>query len=314
MKQKKGFSLVELLIVIGIIAVLGGVMLTQFSGSTDSALATSCLNNMRSLCNAVLSQASRDEFYPAAGPYKYLDVDPDSDDYRKTLWSQGWIGQAEGNKSVSCYTSDEGYDQHYAITNGTIWRAMGGKRDAYVCPAHTKHCKRGKYPAPAWSYAMNSYFGWERGDKTAAGYSGGRRWYSSGAMSFSYKSSPTTRKRPAEKVLLFAEIPYVVIQGMQTPDVATSADSSNDMVLQYANDNDGNEKANKAASGVAEAIGFNHKVGNDYSAHVSFADGHCEKLMMPRGGNEEMLISLTTWLCTGQEYTFNGNVYEKVSE
>jgi hypothetical protein len=37
-------------------------------------------------------------------------------------------------------------------------------------------------------------------------------------------------------------------------------------------------------------------------------------LMMPRGGNEDMLISLTTWLCTGQEYTFNGNVYQKVSE
>ena len=41
MNHKKGFSLVELLIVIGIIAVLGGVMLTQFSGSTDSALAAS---------------------------------------------------------------------------------------------------------------------------------------------------------------------------------------------------------------------------------------------------------------------------------
>ena len=72
MKEKKGFSLVELLIVIGIIAVLGGVMLTQFSGSTESALATNCLNNMRSLCNAVLAEASQENFYPAAGPYQYL--------------------------------------------------------------------------------------------------------------------------------------------------------------------------------------------------------------------------------------------------
>ena len=314
MKQKKGFSLIELLIVIGIIAILGGVMLTKFSGSTDSALATSCLNNMRSLCNAVLAEASQDDYYPAAGPYKYLDVDPNSDDYRKTLWTQGWIGQANGNKTVSCYYTDEGVDQHYAITNGTIWRAMGGKKDAYVCPAHVKHCKRGKYPAPAWSYAMNSFFGWDYGGKEAAGVSGYRRWYGSGQMQFSYSSKPYKRNRPAEKVLLFAEIPFVQVQGLQTPNVTTSADASNDMVLQYANDPDANAKANKAANGADEAIGFNHKVGNDYSAHVSFADGHCEKLMMPRGGNEAMLISLTTWLCTGQEYTFNGNVYEKVSE
>ena len=161
---------------------------------------------------------------------------------------------------------------------------------------------------------MNSYFGWDYGGKESAGVSGYRRWYGSGQMSFSYSSKPYKRSRPAEKILLFAEIPYVQVRGLQTPDVMTSADASNDMVLQYANDTDANAKANKAANGVAEAIGFNHKVGNDYSAHISFADGHCEKLMMPRGGNEEMLISLTTWLCTGQEYTFNGNVYEKVSE
>ena len=49
MKDKKGFTLLELLIVIGIIAVLGGVMLAQFSGSTDSALAATCMNNMRTL-------------------------------------------------------------------------------------------------------------------------------------------------------------------------------------------------------------------------------------------------------------------------
>ena len=311
MKQKKGFSLVELLIVIGIIAVLGGVMLTQFSGSTESALATSCLNNMRSLCNAVLAEASQESFYPSAGPYQYIDLDSDSDDYNKTVWYQGWIGQAEGNTAVSCYYDDDGVNQHYAITNGAIWRAMSGKRDAYVCPAHTKYCKRGKKPAPAWSYAMNSYFGWDYGK--SAGVEAGRRTYGNGSFSFKYSSSPATRSRPAEKVLLFGEIPYVG-NGVQTPDLSTSASEANDMVLQYANDSSGVQKANKAANGTAEAIGFNHKSGTDYSAHVAFADGHCVKLMLPRNGNEANLLELTTWLCTGQEYTFNGARYEKVSE
>ena len=86
MKQKKGFSLVELLIVIGIIAVLGGVMLTQFSSSTESALATNCLNNMRSLCNAVLAEATKTGYYPPAGPYEFIDTDRYSKDYNSGLF------------------------------------------------------------------------------------------------------------------------------------------------------------------------------------------------------------------------------------
>ena len=311
--MKKGFTLIELLIVIGIIAVLGGVMLAQFSGSTESALTTSCMNNMRSLCNAVLAESSQEGFFPSAGPYQYLEVDnANSVDYNKVLWHQGWVGFAEGDQAVSLYYSDDGTAQYYAITNGTIWRAMGGKRDAYVCPSHTKHCKRSKTPAPAWSYVMNSYFGWDYGK--SAGVFGSRREYAEGYLTFKYTSSPQTRKRPAEKVLLFAEVPFVA-NGVQNPDISTSQSEENDAILAYGNDSGAVAKANKSAEGGAgEVIGFNHKIGNDYSAHVAFADGHCIKLMLPRGGDEGNLRELTTWLCTGQEYIFNGSRYEKVSE
>ena len=102
--------------------------------------------------------------------------------------------------------------------------------------------------------------------------------------------------------------------GVQQPDYSTGADTSNDAVLQYQNDDGGVEKYNKPTDGAAEAIGFNHKSGNDYSAHVAFADGHCVKLLLPRGGNIGELQALTSWLCTGQDYTFNGSRYEKVEE
>jgi len=312
MKTKKGFSLVELLIVIGIIAVLGGVMLTQFSSSTESALATGCLNNMRSLCNAVLAQASKDSYYPGAGPYKYLELDQDSEDFNKVLANQGWLGTMP---TVSCYhePSDDGEAQRDAIEKGSIWRAMNGARSAYVCPSHAKHCKRGNRPTPRWSYAMNSYFGWDCG-KAFAGRDGGLRKYGSG--SFAFKFSSSTLKRTADKVLLFAEIPFMS-NGVQEPEFETGASSANDGVLQYAADG-GDEKYNKSAEqgGVApEAIGFNHKSGQNYSAHVAFADGHCVKLMLPRGNiSEEDLQRLTSWLCTGHEYTFDGSRYEKVEE
>ena len=308
MKDKQGFSLLELLIVIGIIAILGGIMLTQFAGSTDSALASTCMNNMRTLCNAVLADASKESYYPSAGPYQYREENANT-----VSWWQGWIGHSKGDQEVSCYHegSDDGEAQHYAITNGSIWHAIGGQSGAYLCPAHTKYCKQQKKPTPSWSYAMNSYFGWDL--RTAADIISGRRSYGSGSFTFRYTSSPTSRKRPVEKVLLFAEIPYVE-NGVQRPEWSTAAGKENDAILQYPPDGDENQKANKAGEGAGEIIGFNHKSGKYYSAHVAFADGHCAKLVLPEGASEDNLKELTTWLCTGVEYTFNGSKYEKVSE
>ena len=312
MKHKQGFTLLELLIVIGIIAVLGSVMLVQFAGSTDSALAASCLNNMRTLCNAVMADGSRESRFPSAGPYRYLKEGDDEAEDKP--WRQGWIGFSEGGQKVSCYhdVGDKGEPQHHAITNGSIWRTMSGQAGAYVCPAHTKYCKQKKYPTPSWSYAMNSYFGWDNGS-VAADIEIGRRVYGDGYVSFYYSSSPKSRKRALEKVLLFAEIPYVE-NGVQKPECSTAAGQENDAILQYPPASDENKKANKASDGAGEIIGFNHKSGKFYCAHVAFADGHCVKLMLPNEAAADNLKDLTTWLCTGVEYTFNGSQYEKVSE
>ena len=312
MKDKQGFTLLELLIVIGIIAVLGGVMLAQFSGSTDSALAATCMNNMRTLCNAVMADGSRESRYPSAGPYRYFKEGQDEKEEKP--WRQGWIGYASGGQKVSCYhdDGDKGEPQHHAITNGSIWRTMSGQAGAYVCPAHTKYCKQKKYPTPSWSYAMNSYFGWDNGS-VAADVEIGRRSYGNGYVSFSYTSKPKSRKRPREKVLLFAEIPYME-NGVQKPECSTAAGKENDAILQYPPASDENKRANKASDGAGEIIGFNHKSGKFYCAHVAFADGHCVKLVLPDRASADNLKELTTWLCTGVEYTFTGGQYEKVSE
>ncbi len=306
-RKRNGFSLIELLIVIGIIAVLGGVMLTQFSGSTDSAMAASCMNNMRTICNAMLADASKRSCYPAAGSYQHY-----KQNSAEKEWFQGWIGHSEGEVDVSCYRSDsKGEAQHYAITNGSIWRAVGGRQGAYVCPAHTKYCKNGKHPEPSWSYAMNSYFGWDLA--VCADESSGRRSFGSGLLTFRYTSSPTSRKRSPEKVLMLAEIPFVET-GAQRPTWSTAASDENDAILKYAPGSGEHQKANRAGDGAGECIGFNHRAGKSYSAHVAFADGHCAKLMMPDDMSEGDMRDLTTWLCTGREYTFNGSSYSEVNE
>ena len=317
MKRSNGFTLLEMLIVIGIIAILGGVMLAQFSGSSESALAASCLNNMRTLCNAAIADGTKEGDYPSAGSFKYLD--PESLDNK---WSQGWIGYVGDSKSctrVSCYheASDKGMDQYFSITNGTLWRRMGGKISSYVCPLHMNMAKRGSKSSnglvPSWSYVMNSYFGWER--SVAANYDTAKRRFGAGYLTFMYSGrDDESAERPPERVLLFAELPFVdMASGPQRVTWSTSSSEENDSVLQYKPEGDEEAKANNAGTS-GETIGFNHKSGRMYSAHIAFADGHCEKLMLPPGADEGNLLNLTTWLCTGQEYSFNGVRYEKVSD
>ena len=306
-KRNAGFTLLELLIVIGIIAILGGVMLAQFSGSTESAMSAVCMNNLRTLCNAAMANGTKESYYPAAGPYQYIDMD----DNAQRKWEQGWIGHAKGDELVSCYhaSSDEGESQHYAITNGTVWRTIGGKLSAYVCPLHRKLCSKKKV-TPSWSYVVNSYFGWWT--RVAAERMAGRRSYGGGSFPVKYSSAPKSRDRPIERVLLFAELPFAE-NGVQEVEMSTSAGKANDMVLNYRPTGDENKTYNYSTGGD-EAIGFNHRAGKTFGAHVAFADGHCVRLSLPVGAGEDNLKDLTTWLCTGLEYTFNGSRYEKVSE
>lgn len=300
--MKKAFTLVEMLVVIGILGILIGVLLASMSGGTESARATKCLTNMKNLANACQSYGMANGHYPYAGSFEVMDLDESrgvSEIRKAYMERRGWISwdsrQAYDGKPTShianygWFTSTYNQDfetREYAITNGTLCPFVSANRDVYVCPSHVRKIKELR---PCWSYVMNCYFGWDitKGNK---------------ARDPNYWGIEYGKLNRADRRLLFAELPFM---GTETGEINTSQGSGVelDCTLQY-----------KGSDG-SETIGFNHSSGKKQKfAHVVFADGHTERILWPNGGMDHgKLRELTEWLCTGIDVGFNGQQYEKLT-
>ena len=337
--MKRAFTLVELLVVIGIIGVLAGVLFASFGNGTDAARAAKCLTNMRNLAQATISCAANGksvndnthEYFPLAGSRAEMGVGGDSVMYYENVGWISWLSMNDeygtrgekgsntrGSKgfialeNVSAY-SESGVDEKatFAIRNGAIWESVNGNHDVYVCPDHARAAGK-KGLTVNWSYVMSAYFGydWSNGSK-AAGISG---------QSSDRVSLNSSR---LDRTLLFAELPFNDHDfggGKIDTSFDTAADTSNDCVLQYKASGIDGETFNKQWAGAAESIAFNHRSGKRWCAHVVFADGHTEKLLLPNGGGGLNREQLTALLCGddgrggGKDISFDGKSYSKLKD
>lgn len=286
--DKSAFTLIELLIVIGIIGILASVMLGFFSGSSESAKATVCMNNMRALAVAVNNYASQNELghYPAAGSFVYMTY------YGKLEYHErvGWVARSPRNGkkvgSIITFSAEDTFKNRnaegglrQALASGSLWGQLNSSRSLYQCPVHAEACNKKNHRYPGWSYVMNPVFGWASdGDNPLPGWAG---------CSYGSWKAP-------DRVLLFAEI-----QGIDDPDLRLVANlnqggEKGDSVLQYEDN---------------EYIGFNHKqkVGH-WAGHVAFVDGHVGKFLVPERGSID-LRKLTEKLCAGHELEYRGGEY-----
>jgi len=147
--MKKAFTLVELLVVIGILGILMGVLLSTFSGAGDSARAAKCMTNLRNL--GMASQAYAMEHggkLPAV-------IKSDSENASS---GSSWISFSTAGKGGSYISPYAGSleEREFSLTNGMLWAAINRDRNSYSCPTHQKYAREHNLGLdPLWSYAMN---------------------------------------------------------------------------------------------------------------------------------------------------------------
>jgi len=91
MRNGRGFTLVELLVVIGIVALLAGLVLSAISSVRHAAASTACLSNLRQMATAATDYAMRNHgTYP---PAQWTDAEDPS-------VLRGWDFTKRGNEVI----------------------------------------------------------------------------------------------------------------------------------------------------------------------------------------------------------------------
>lgn len=160
--HSRGFTLVELLVVIAIIGVLIGLLLPAIQSARESARRSSCQNNLKQLATAVLLyESARKSFPPSTtGP---TGSDPESQD-GSTRWAN-WVIKVlpfmEG-QSIS-----DAFDQSRAISDAANQSARATKVPTMLCPTDSFNTK--PFMGSKGTNMQNFGDNWARGNYGANG-------------------------------------------------------------------------------------------------------------------------------------------------
>ena len=315
-----GFTMVEVIVVMGIIAILAAVMMPLLRGSNDSAMTAQCRDNMRNLAQGVLSYAQsngEEGYFPSAGFYRWIwgvDINAGKDKKGELVYAPHvpWIsnyGNFSDLKSrktkvimgdVVSFTDSNEKKIRSVIEHGAIWNAVGTAYEVYRCPVHARNFKKKKGRLPGWSFMMNQEFGYRGDDDDGVRGLFGATFGSNITVSMEKDGTRGSKKRTAsrspDKVLLFAEVQGADVEdkkhGISLKALVSGSNRETDAVLEYAD----------------EDMGFTHPLGKGrYGGNVAFADGHVDTITMPT--DKSYLKLITRYLCQGYDVPHDGRVY-----
>lgn len=311
---KKGFTLIELMVVIAIIGILAAALITPITNARATGQAVRCKTNLKNLAQAALSYAGsnhpsrsgfdyRSDAMPWAGSYEISWAGGENVDYDliysvRLGWVSGtWTGPCpwDGTNLEPVLTEadssraqfyDKNWDNAYhSISNGVIWPHVGADLSTYVCDVHKKVAARHGCQNVLRSYVMNGYFGWNHFAKATGGSAAPKT-----AVGRTIYLNQLSNRGNAGALLLFAELPAYDPDGQEAIDTSKAAA---DGVLQTEIIGYGPVPAQQ------EMIGFNHRLAKRMLAHVAFADGHVDAIIAPDGASASDLKNLTFLLCNG---------------
>jgi prepilin-type N-terminal cleavage/methylation domain-containing protein/prepilin-type processing-associated H-X9-DG protein len=294
-RKRKAFTLVELLVVIGIIAVLIAMLLPALNKAREGARAVQCLSNMKQLATATIMFANEHKGYMPGNGAGLTVSDPSTGqitgsaspatDYKTPA---DWIAWQRKTDPITGMAYSAAMDQN--ITFSALTPYLGGKyidhtignhnandvaaklESVYRCPSDNLQSRpkttdfdggKGLY---RYSYAMNYLVanpvkGIGTSPVDSKGYAAGARngWMFSGKISSIKKSSNV--------ILLICEDEQTIDDGYFNPNPSQWTSAQCEML------------ASRHSIGRASANNNTSSTGNqDARGNVAFCDGHGEML------------------------------------